>query len=172
VVPSGKVEYRTLEVLQEFSLFYFVIDIESYDITIKLNYLGDFHDSKTSCVQLLNYEKRKGVLKANIMAAKKGFYQFEFDNSYSWMNSKTIKMEKLVLMPLEFSSPETPTWVNSYYEDIALNQVSDKSKIHNIMKRDPPKEKFKYDSVANITRKGDFYNMKISRGNGIYEFES
>jgi hypothetical protein len=123
-------------------------------------------------VQLLNYEKRKGTLKANIMAAKKGIYQFEFDNSYSWMNSKTINMEKLVLMPLEFSSPETPIWVGSFYEGIVLNQISDKSKIHEIIKRDPPKEKFKYDGVANITRRGNFFNMKISRGKGIYEFES
>ena len=92
-----------------------MIDIPSHDITIRLNYLGDFNDSKPSCVQLLNYEKRKDTLKANIMAVKKGIYQFEFDNSYSWMNSKTIKMEKLVLMPLEFSSPETLVWIDSYY---------------------------------------------------------
>lgn len=81
-------------------------------------------------------------------------------------------MEKLVLMPLEFSSPDTPTWVSNYYDGITLNQVADKSTINEITKREPPKEKTKYDGVANITRNGTFFNMKISRGTGIYEFES
>ena len=31
---------------------------------------------------------------------KKGLYEFEFDNSYSWINGKTIRYENVVFSPL------------------------------------------------------------------------
>ena len=76
VVANGKIESRTFEILEDYSLFYFIIDIPAYDVTIRLNYLGSFNNASSSSVKLLNYEKHKGALKANIMAAKKGIYQF------------------------------------------------------------------------------------------------
>jgi hypothetical protein len=39
-VPNGKTLSRTFEVFQDYSLFYFNIDVVSLDITIKLYYLG------------------------------------------------------------------------------------------------------------------------------------
>lgn len=69
------------------------------------------------------------------MAAKKGIYQFEFDNSYSWVNSKKVCLEKMVMSPLEFSSEDTPKWLPSYYENIPLNELADKSKILKIVKQ-------------------------------------
>jgi hypothetical protein len=127
-------------VLQDYSLFYFVIDIPNHDITIRLNYLGEFTVEKSSSINLMNLEKKKGQLKANIMAAKKGIYQFEFDNSYSWINGKVVKFEKTVLMPLEFSSPDSPIWVASYYDDLTLNQLADKTKLFTITKKEAPKQ--------------------------------
>lgn len=44
------------------------------------------------------------MVKANIMAVKRGIYMFEFDNSYSWINSKIVKFETIVLAPVQFSS--------------------------------------------------------------------
>ena len=55
------------------------------------------------------------------MAAKKGIYQLEFDNSYSWMNKKVIRVSKIVLTPLEFAISDTPSWINSYYDSLPLN---------------------------------------------------
>ena len=121
--------------MQDYSLFYFCVDITSQDVTIRLNYLGDFDSSSNTSVQLLNYEKKSGFLKANIMAAKKGIYQFEFDNSYSWMNKKVVRPEKIVLTPLEFRSEETPTWIKSYYDNIPQNAIKDESKIFTIKKK-------------------------------------
>lgn len=69
------------------------------------------------------------------MAAKKGIYQFEFDNSYSWMNKKVVRLEKMVLTPLEFRSEETPVWIKSYYDNIPQNVIKDQSKIFIIKKK-------------------------------------
>lgn len=121
--------------MQDYSLFYFSIDITSHDVTVRLNYLGDFNTNNPTCVQLLNYEKQSGVLKANIMAARKGIYQFEFDNSYSWVNKKVVRLEKMIMTPLEFRSEETPSWVKSYYDNIPQNAVKDESRIFTINKR-------------------------------------
>lgn len=90
-IPNGKIESRWFEILQDFSLFYFVIEIPTKDITLRLFYLGDFASEKPVRTELLSYEKKSGVVKANIMAVKRGIYMFEFDNSYSWINSKTVK---------------------------------------------------------------------------------
>jgi hypothetical protein len=39
-------------------------------------------------------------MKNCINAMKKGLYEFEFDNSYSWINGKTIRYENVVFSPL------------------------------------------------------------------------
>lgn len=138
-MPNGKVEQRTFEILQDYSLFYFIVEVESYDVTIRLSYLGEFGAEKAVEPQLLlNYEKKSGMLRANVMAAKKGIYQFEFDNGYSWVNGKVVKLEKVVLMPLEFRSADTPKWVGSYYENVELNHLADQSKMMEIAKRVEP----------------------------------
>ena len=128
-------EQRTFEILQDYSLFYFCIDILSQDVTVKLNYLGDFNATSSTCVELLNYEKQSGTLKANIMAARKGLYQFEFDNSYSWMNKKVVRLEKMIMTPLEFKSEDTPTWIKSYYDNVPLNVIKDPKKVFVINKK-------------------------------------
>lgn len=75
-VPSGKTATRTFEVFQDYSLFYFNVEVASYDITLKLYYLGGITDSKTSKTLLLTQEKSSGSFKTSIMAARKGLYQF------------------------------------------------------------------------------------------------
>lgn len=54
-------------------------------------YLGELTDKKTNKVLLFTNDKLSGKHKTNLMAAKRGLYQFEFDNTYSWMNSKNIR---------------------------------------------------------------------------------
>ncbi|MCB0370269.1 MAG: hypothetical protein KDD45_12810 [Bdellovibrionales bacterium] len=104
------------------------------------------------------------------MAARKGIYQFEFDNSYSWINRKKIKVDKLVLMPLEFSSTDNLSWWHSYYENVPLNQLSDKTKLFMVSKKAHPKPVVQHEGEGNITKDGSFFNMKITRGKNIYEF--
>ena len=40
-IPNGQKEYRNFEILEDYSLFYFIIEVITHDLTIKLNYLGD-----------------------------------------------------------------------------------------------------------------------------------
>ncbi len=80
--------------------------MQSYDINLKLYYLGEVTDKRPVKTLLLSQEKLCAVFRTNLMAAKRGIYQFEFDNTYSWINSKTVKFEKILLSPLELQSPE------------------------------------------------------------------
>jgi hypothetical protein len=132
--------------------------------------LGEFNDSKPSKTELLSYEKRSGNIKANIMAARRGIYQFEFDNTYSWINSKTIKFEQIILAPVEFQDSNPLKWLKSYYDNIVLNEVSDKAKLIIVKRALPPKSDIEYDGVANITKAGSFYNIKVGKGSNMYEF--
>lgn len=61
-----------------------------YDITVRLYYLGEIASSKTARTLLFTHEKTQGELKNSVNAMKKGLYMFEFDNSYSWLNSKKV----------------------------------------------------------------------------------
>ena len=104
------------------------------------------------------------------MAAKRGLYMFEFDNSYSWVNNKTVTFEKIILAPVEFQSVDEYKWQSSFYGDIPINQMGDKSKIIQIKKVLPPKPEISYEGVANITKAGGFYNLKLGKGGNMYEF--
>lgn len=74
--------------------------IESLDITIRLYYLGEVGNRSEVKTLLFTQEKVSGTVKNCINAMKKGVYQFEFDNSYSWINSKTVRYENVVYAPL------------------------------------------------------------------------
>jgi|688.fasta_scaffold493129_1 hypothetical protein len=45
------------------------------------------------------------------MATKRGIYLIEFDNSYSWINGKNMKLEYVVLTQKE-SNKTWPYWLN------------------------------------------------------------
>lgn len=70
------------------------------DVTVRLYYLGEVGSSRETKTLLFTQEKSTGTIKNCINAMKKGLYQFEFDNSYSWINSKRIKFENVVYSPL------------------------------------------------------------------------
>ena len=59
------------------------------------------------------------------------------------MNKKVVRLEKIVLSPLEFSSPDTPTWISSYYDNVVMNEVKNKEKIFPIHKKLKPKKEEK-----------------------------
>lgn len=65
---------------------------------------------------LLNFDKQTGEIKNSFIASKKGIYMFEFDNSYSWFNGKTIRYDYAVLTPLEIMEEESPVWLDYLYE--------------------------------------------------------
>ena len=70
---------------------------------------------------ILEQEKISGEYKNSCMAARNGLYEFEFDNSYSWINSKTIKFDTVILTALEYETIDAPTFVPSFYDKIICN---------------------------------------------------
>jgi hypothetical protein len=75
--------------------------VESLDITLRLHYLGDFESEKESKILLIEEQKISREFRTNFMATKRGLYMFEFDNSYSWINAKTISYQNIILSPLQ-----------------------------------------------------------------------
>ncbi len=49
---------------------------------------------------------------------------FEFDNSYSWINKKTIFYENQILTPLQLKENGQQQWIQQFYE-IELNKIVD-----------------------------------------------
>lgn len=72
----------------------------SQDITIRFYYLGEIHSEKKIHTVLIEKQKISGDYSSNIMAVRKGLYSFEFDNSYSWMNNKIVKYQKVIFVPI------------------------------------------------------------------------
>lgn len=116
--------------LEEFSLFYYRIVIENMDVTIKLYYLGEVGSSQEGRTLLFCQEKKGGEIKNCINTMKKGIYEFEFDNSYSWINGKTIRYENVVYSPLEIRSNTADEWVPDFYENLYQNQIAQEQDVY------------------------------------------
>ena len=99
---------------EQCSIFYFRVLVEQLNITVKLFYLGDFTAAKESKVELLAVEKHEGELKRSINAIKRGLYMFEFDNSQSWLNPKTVIYENLVYSPLQIKAEDVHPWLDAF----------------------------------------------------------
>lgn len=50
--------------------------VASLDVTIRLFYLGDLNSPKPVRTLLFEHEKKPGALVTNVVAAKRGLYQF------------------------------------------------------------------------------------------------
>jgi hypothetical protein len=99
-IDRGATAFRTFEVFENFSIFYFLIEVPTYDITVRLYYLGEITSQKDVKTLLFTHEKSQGELKSSVNAMKKGLYMFEFDNSYSWINSKKVFYQNEIYTPL------------------------------------------------------------------------
>ena len=60
-------------------------------------------------------------MRQSVNAMKKGLYMFEFDNTYSWINGKTINYETVVLTPLQIVNESNEEWVYDFYENLYQN---------------------------------------------------
>jgi hypothetical protein len=176
VVDSGKISRRCFEVFEDYSLFYFKIDVVALDITIRLYYAGEIDSERPSEKLLIEQEKKSGEFGSSIMAARRGLYIFEFDNSYSWINSKTIRYENVVFTPLEIKSVEPCKWLPAFFNGVPSNEAIPErvALIQRVLdrKQEKQKEEKEHSSTGNITRNGPFYNLKITKPNHVYEFET
>ena len=125
---------------EQCSIFYFRVLVEQLNITVKLFYLGDFTAAKESKVELLAVEKHEGELKRSINAIKRGLYMFEFDNSQSWLNPKTVIYENLVYSTLQIKAEDVHPWLDAFYENRPMNSVAEGNQVHMLQ---PPKKQEK-----------------------------
>ena len=103
------------------------------------------------------------------MAARRGLYIFEFDNSYSWINSKTVRYENVILTPLEIKSAEPSKWIPAFFNNVPSNEaIPDKvATIQRVAERKEQKQK-EFSGTANVTKNGPFFNLKITKENHVH----
>lgn len=93
------------------------------DVTIRLFYAGEIDCERSSEKLLIEQEKKSGEFASSIMAARRGLYIFEFDNSYSWINSKTVRYENVILTPLGIKSAEPSKWIPAFFNNVPSNEA-------------------------------------------------
>jgi hypothetical protein len=105
---------------------------------------------------------------------KKGIYMFEFDNSYSWINGKSVKYEMVVYTPLEIKSSNFDEWVEDFYENIYQNCMHNEEDIYVVEKKLPLKKQELPENghIANIARSLNTLSLVVRRGNQRYEYET
>lgn len=184
IIPIGKGEsvFRTFEVLEECSLVYFKIAVQSLDITVKLYYLGEITAEVAVKKVLFTQEKRSGELKTCINAMKKGLYLFEFDNSYSWITGKVIKYQNLVFTPLQIKNVKEEAWIDSFYEDVSQNAIEKDEKIYFITNKKVSVEAAAGTTgtvgavgaggTAAVSRNKNVFTLRISRQEQLYTYET
>lgn len=72
---------------------------------------------------MLTHEKAEGELKSSINAVKRGLYLFEFDNSFSWLNSKRVRYSNEVLAPLQIKAINEDKWIGDFYQNYFRNEI-------------------------------------------------
>lgn len=60
---------------------------------------------------------------------------FEFDNTYSWINGKSLKYENVIYSPLEIKSVDCEEWIEDFYDNIYQNCINKEEDIYVVQKR-------------------------------------
>lgn len=97
--------------------------VEDLDINIKITLEGDHLSKEPIEFVPLMFEKEKGKVRKTLIFPRRGIYCIQFDNTYSWLNAKSISYERIVLIPLSYSSSQSFPFQNEYYLGISLNSI-------------------------------------------------
>ena len=103
---------------------------------------------------------------------RKGIYMFEFDNTYSWINSKTIRFENVIYAPLEIKTINTDEWISDFYGNIYQNELANLDNIYLIknIKQLPPKPVSQ--NQATLSHGSDSFTLFIASPNANYQYET
>ena len=103
---------------------------------------------------------------------RKGIYMFEFDNSYSWINSKTIRFENVIYAPLEIKTTNTDEWISDFYCNLFQNEIANLDKIYLVKSLKPMPPKPVSQNQATLSRGHDTFTLFVSSPNANYQYET
>ena len=104
-VEAGKEEFKYIEIKDAFSLIYIGFATQAYDINFKvLKYIdgSDSENRKAYFKEILTINKieaNESPVKLIMLVSEPCFYKIVWDNSYSWINSKKLRVRTSVLKP-------------------------------------------------------------------------
>lgn len=109
-IDAGKEEFKYIEVKDPLSLIYIGFATQNYDINFRLYKYKD-SDTKSEnghkggfFKEILNVEKLEAndtPVKFILLAPEPCFYKVVWDNSYSWLNNKKLRIRLSILRPTE-----------------------------------------------------------------------
>lgn len=96
---------------------------------------------------------------------------FEFDNSYSWINGKTVLYELVVFTPLELKHVNADDWIFDFYENIVQNEIADEKDIVFLTNKKPEPEE-NLVGTAGVTKKEDLFTLRVNKKSEQYVYET
>ena len=126
-IKAGETFTFYVELSHPFGILDFCMSIENYDIKLKITNLTEGREVyREDEVTIFHCP-----LKLTMFFTKPGIFQFDIDNSYSWIRSKTIKYKTNIFYPLKPYYIERRIILMKYHETIRnskrLNNINSKS---------------------------------------------
>ena len=118
-IKAGEVFTFYVEIAQPYSILDFCMIIENYDIKIKITNLTEgrevYNEGEITIFHC--------PLKLTMFFTKPGIFQFDLDNSYSWLRSKTIKYKVNRFYPQKPYYIERRIILMKYHETIRNSKI-------------------------------------------------
>ena len=131
IIKAGEIFTFYVELDEPYSILDFCMIIENYDIKLKITNLTEGREVYNQGEITLFH----CPLKLTMFFTKPGIFQFELDNSYSWIRSKSIKYKVNKFYPLK------PYYVERRIILMKYNEIINKSKNFNNINTNKEKEK-------------------------------
>ena len=113
-IKAGETFTFYVELSHPFGILDFCMSIENYDIKLKITNLTEGREVyREDEVTIFHCP-----LKLTMFFTKPGIFQFDIDNSYSWLRSKTIKYKTNIFYPLKPYYIERRIILMKYHETI------------------------------------------------------
>ena len=105
-IGAGEKFSQVIEIWKPYSIIFWSLSPQQYDINVSLSRIACFNNiaNNKEDKEVLYFENRKVEAsripgKGYLIVTEPGLYKFEFDNTFSWFNSKIIKYRLLVFEP-------------------------------------------------------------------------
>lgn len=140
-IDAGKEEFKYIEVKDPLSIVYIGFATQNYDINFRIYKYKDSDSKSENGVkggffkEILNVEKLEAndtPVKFILLAPEPCFYKVVWDNSYSWLNNKRLRIRVSILRPTEIlDSTKFATFIDESHQlPISIVTTDSKGKHH------------------------------------------
>ena len=134
-IEAGKEDFKYIEINEPDSIIYIGFALLNYDINFKLlkykantnNVIDNPEQSFETVLQVDKINACDLPVKLIVFAPEPGVYKAVWDNSYSWLNSKKMRIRISVLKPIElFNNNNQNNSISNEKQNISYNNFNSK----------------------------------------------